>query len=132
MANRLKNIKFRTSEIQKKALSFIYFLWPCPQHMDVPRPGIESELQLQPTPQVQQCQILNPLYDSRNSKLCLLVSVKPKRTSKLTLYLIRIAPELYSPCLFWQHLQHLEAPGPGFKPTAQQQPEPLQLITPDL
>lgn len=101
MANRLKNIKFRTSEIQKKALSFIYFLWPCPQHMDVPRPGIESELQLQPTPQVQQCQILNPLYDSRNSKLCLLVSVKPKRTSKLTLYLIRIAPELYTPPAFF-------------------------------
>ena len=29
--------------------------------MAVPRPGTESELQLQPTPQPQQCQIRNPL-----------------------------------------------------------------------
>ena len=36
-------------------------------HMEVPGPGIKSEPQLQPTPQVRQCKILNPLCQSRNS-----------------------------------------------------------------
>ena len=33
--------------------------------MEVPRPGIESELQLKPMPQLQQHQILNPLHWTR-------------------------------------------------------------------
>ena len=37
------------------------FLWLYPQHMGIPRPRTESEPQLRPTPQLQQCQILNPL-----------------------------------------------------------------------
>ena len=36
--------------------------------MEVLRPGMESELQLRPTPQLRQHQILNPLCPSRNSK----------------------------------------------------------------
>ena len=31
---------------------FLYFLGPHPRHMEVPRLGVESELQLQPTPQL--------------------------------------------------------------------------------
>ena len=34
--------------------------------MEVPRPGIKSELQLQPTPQLWQHQVLNPLSYSGN------------------------------------------------------------------
>ena len=33
-----------------------------PWYMEVSRPGIESELQLQPVPQPRQHQILNPLH----------------------------------------------------------------------
>ena len=29
------------------SLSLVFFLGLCPQHMEVPRPGVESELQLQ-------------------------------------------------------------------------------------
>ena len=43
--------------------SFGHPLW----HMDVPGPRIKSELKLQPTPQLHQCQILNPLCHSGNS-----------------------------------------------------------------
>ena len=41
--------------------NFLFF-WLHLQHMEVPRPGNESELQLQPTPQLQQCHIVKPLY----------------------------------------------------------------------
>ena len=34
--------------------------------MEVPGPGIESEPQLRCTPQLQQCQILNPLHQARD------------------------------------------------------------------
>ena len=40
-------------------LSF-FFLMTVPQHIEVPGPGIESEMQLQPMPQLQQCCILYP------------------------------------------------------------------------
>ena len=38
-------------------ISFFIFLGPHPQHMEVPRLGVESELPLPPTPQPQQHQI---------------------------------------------------------------------------
>ena len=38
--------------------TFFFFLWPHPQHMEVSRPGIEPELQLQPMLQLQQHWIL--------------------------------------------------------------------------
>ena len=41
--------------------------WLHPQHMEIPRPGIESELPLQPMPQLRLCWILNPLFHSGNS-----------------------------------------------------------------
>ena len=34
--------------------------------MDVPGPGIESEAQLRPVPQLRQCWILNPLHWARD------------------------------------------------------------------
>ena len=44
-------------------LSFFFFpfFWPHLQHMEIPGPGIKSEPQLQPMPQLQQCPILNLL-----------------------------------------------------------------------
>jgi len=48
---------------------FFFFFWLYLQHMEVPRPGIKSEMQLQATPQLQQHQILNPPCHSRNSPL---------------------------------------------------------------
>ena len=48
---------------------FFLILWRHPWHMEVPGPGIESELQLQPTPHLQQHQILNPPCHSGNSPL---------------------------------------------------------------
>ena len=44
------NVKIYTS-------FFFFFLWPHPWHREIPRSGIESELQLQPMPQPRQCQI---------------------------------------------------------------------------
>ena len=40
--------------------------WPQPQHIDIPGPGIKSELQLWPTLQLQQCRTLNPLCQVRD------------------------------------------------------------------
>ena len=45
---------------------FFFFLWPHLWHMEVPRIGIESELELWTTPQLQQCWILNLLLWARN------------------------------------------------------------------
>ena len=61
---------------------FSFFLGPYPQHMEVPRPGVESELQLpayatatampDPShvcdlhPSSWQCQILNPLSEPKD------------------------------------------------------------------
>ena len=39
-------------------LFYFIFLWLHLWQMEIPRPGIESELQLQPTPQLWQCWIL--------------------------------------------------------------------------
>ena len=40
---------------------FFFFFFGCVTAYGIPRPGIRSELQLQPVPQLWQCQILNPL-----------------------------------------------------------------------
>lgn len=39
----------------------ILYFWPHMGHMEIPRPRTETELQLQPTLELQQYQILNPL-----------------------------------------------------------------------
>ena len=44
---------------------FFFLLWSHPWHMDIPRPGTESKLQLQPTAPLQQCQIPNLLHWAR-------------------------------------------------------------------
>ena len=44
---------------------FVCF-WSQPWHMEVPRPGIKSEPQLQPMPQLWQRQILYPLHWARD------------------------------------------------------------------
>ena len=41
------------------------------QHMEVPRLGVKLKLQLRPTPQLQQCQILNPLSKARDQTFIL-------------------------------------------------------------
>ena len=46
-------------------LYFGFIFWPHSGHMEVPRPGIKSEPQLRPEPQLQQHQILNPLAPSQ-------------------------------------------------------------------
>lgn len=47
---------------------FFSFFQLYPQYMAVPRPGIKSQPQLQPTPQLLKCWILNPLCHSRRSE----------------------------------------------------------------
>lgn len=54
-------------------LFVLFCFWPRSQHMDVHRPGIEIELQLQPTSQLQQHQILNPLNCQGTSQNSLIV-----------------------------------------------------------
>ena len=44
-----------------------FFLWSHLWHMEVPRQGIEPELELWPMPQLQKHQILKPLHHSRKS-----------------------------------------------------------------
>ena len=43
---------------------FFFFFWLHLQHMEIPRPGMESEQQLWPTPQLLQPWILNPTYQA--------------------------------------------------------------------
>ena len=45
---------------------FAFFWGGHPRHMEVPRLGIESELQLPAYTQPQQCRILNPLSEARD------------------------------------------------------------------
>ena len=47
----------------------LLFFSAAPWHMEVPRPRFRSEPQLQPAPQRQQCQILNPLCPAGGSNL---------------------------------------------------------------
>ena len=51
-------------------LSFYLFIWPHPQHMEVPWPGMKSEPQLQPTPQLWQSWILNPQHSWARDQTC--------------------------------------------------------------
>ena len=56
--------------------SIMFFLFiATPVYMEVPRLGVESELQLQPTPQPQQCLILNPLSEAGDQTLILVDTI---------------------------------------------------------
>ena len=46
----------------KAKIAFFFSFSATPWHMELPRPGIEYKLELQPISQPQQCQILNPLH----------------------------------------------------------------------
>ena len=67
--------KKKKKEKKRKEKSELHFYFPTFSplfqlhlwHMEVPRPGNESEPQLQSMPQLQPCQILNLLHHSRNS-----------------------------------------------------------------
>jgi len=48
------------------ALFVFLFLRPHWQHMEIPRPGVESELHLRPTLHLRQHWILNPLSEARD------------------------------------------------------------------
>ena len=45
-------------------VSLMYFLWPHPQHMEVPYPGIESETELQPTLQCSNTRPFKPVLQA--------------------------------------------------------------------
>ena len=62
------------------ASSFKCF-WPHPWHMEVPRPGMEYKLLLQPNPQLWKFGILNSLCHSRNSSHSLLAFTHGERLS---------------------------------------------------
>ena len=48
-------------------LMLFFLFWSLPRHLEVPRPGIKSEPERWPTPQLQQCGwILYPLHRARN------------------------------------------------------------------
>ena len=51
----------------------MYVFWLHPRHMEIPRPGTESEPQLWLTPQLQQCQILTRFATFLNQIICLLL-----------------------------------------------------------
>ena len=73
---------------------FFFFLFRLhPQHMEVPKLGTESELQLQPTPWLQQHQILIPL-SWWGSSLCLRSNLNHCRENagSLTYYTIARTP----------------------------------------
>ena len=59
-----------------------------PWHMEVPRPGIESPLQLWRSPQLWQHRILNPLFHSRNCIifyfLLMFVNIRERNNHALT------------------------------------------------
>ena len=44
---------------------YIFFFLAAPIANEVPRPEIKSKPQLRPMPQLQQCRILNPLFQAR-------------------------------------------------------------------
>ena len=55
------------------AKEHIFFFFSNSQHMEAPWPGMESEPQLQPMPQLWQCWILSPLWHGRNPKIIFLI-----------------------------------------------------------
>ena len=57
-------IHFRSAIVGTPQCPLYQFFYPRSWHVEVPWQGIKSELQLPPMPQLQQCQILNPLCHS--------------------------------------------------------------------
>ena len=49
----------------------MFFFWPCLQHVEVPGPGIESEPQLWPMLQLQQCWFISPSLSFESLITCL-------------------------------------------------------------
>ena len=72
MANQLINYISNRHVFIRWILFFFSFLATLTAH-EVPRPRIESELELQPMAQLQQCQLLNPLHQAE------IKPVPPKR-----------------------------------------------------
>ena len=55
-------LKFSGFPYNIASFSFsLFLLWPHLQHMEAPGPGVETKLEVRPTPQLQQHWILNPL-----------------------------------------------------------------------
>ena len=53
-------------DVSKSFSVFFFFLGMHPQHMEVPRPGVELELQLPASTTATQCRILSPLSEVRD------------------------------------------------------------------
>ena len=65
--------------LQSNKIIRIFFFCPHSWHVEVPRQGIKSKMQLWPMPLLQQWQILNPLCHSRNSIRNLTLKKKRKK-----------------------------------------------------
>ena len=63
--NKDKNNKKLQSQDSLCGYKYVYF-FHCPVAYGIPRPGIRSKPQMRPKPQLQQCQILNPLCQPRD------------------------------------------------------------------
>ena len=126
------------------------FLGPHLQHMEVPRLGVELELQLpayttataMQDPSIicnlhhssQQRWVLNPLSEARDwtcnlTFLVGLISAEPQWELQTLLLLVAsniiLCIQIFI-LFFWLYLQHAEVPKAWIKPMSQQQPEPLQ------
>ena len=63
----LRDLLSNLKEVLDLFVGFLFvFLGPHPQHMDVPRLGVEWELSRRPRPQPQRGRILNPLSEARD------------------------------------------------------------------
>ena len=117
-------------QVNNTGFCFLFFVkGPHPRHMEIPRLGFESELQLlaystataipDPSPICNlyhnsgQCRILNPLSEARD-QTCLLMGtsrvlnpLSHNGNSYMTFYL------LFVYCLLGPHLQHMEVPRLG-------------------
>ena len=91
--------------------------WQPQRHMEVPGPGMESESPLQPTPQLQQCHILNPLPWAQIE-----LAMLPRQARTLTHWATGGTPQFFVFgfffCFFFlvllgPYLQHMEAPRLG-------------------
>ena len=102
-----------------------FFLWPHLRHMEVPRLGVESELQLlayttatatldpscvcDPCCSLQQCQILSPLIKARDQTHILRETISVSYTHWATRWTLQIQQELFkkSPAPTFVQLQSI-------------------------
>ena len=85
-------------------LFFFSFFLPHPQHMEIPRPGTESEPQRPLTTRLWQCWILNLLRHSRNPMTVIVKSVMTQNVMRLGPYREKIL--LKKNQFYWDIIYH--------------------------